>query len=111
MHNTIFPSLFVFLNKKNQNEITEEEIEHKLLILNTLKDQQQQLFILVVQRFIEVLNEKLNRPDVDVKIEDGEKIDPCSNPHWLKWTIERFEDVLLMVNPTIVYEIKKKKNL
>jgi hypothetical protein len=65
-------------------------------------DQQQQLFLLVVQRFIETINERLSKPpvlaNVDIKIEEGEKPDPTANPNWLKWVSERFEDVLLVVS-------------
>jgi hypothetical protein len=76
-------------------------LEQKQATLNTLIDQQQQLFLLVVQRFIETINERLSKSpvlaNVEIKIEEGEKPDPTSNPNWLKWVSERFEDVLLVV--------------
>ncbi len=90
------------MHLKNQNEISEEELDYKLSTLNALKDQQHQLFLLVVQRFIEVINERLKKPDVEVKMEDGTAADPTMNQFWLKWISERLEDVLLTVNNAII---------
>jgi hypothetical protein len=78
-------------------------LEQRQATLTTLTDQQQQLFLLVVQRFAETINEWLSKPaaalaDVEIKMEEGVQADPTSNPNWLKWVSERFEDVLLVVS-------------
>lgn len=75
------------VNLKNQvhGEITEEEIDQKLATLNTLRDQQKELFYLIIERFVTRLNDSLANPE-----------ERASHLH--KWSIERFEDILLTVN-------------
>ena len=75
------------------NEVSEDEIDQKLQTLNNLKEQQKQLFFIIIKKFIQIITEHLNAPDI--KTEEGEK--PVTGPHWLKWIGERFEDFLLTV--------------
>ena len=77
--------------------MTEEELDHKLQTLNSLKEQQKSLFDIIVKRFIETLAENTATPDVDIKVEDGEKPIITNSPYWPKWASERFEDVFLAV--------------
>ena len=90
------------INLKIQGEISEEEIEQKLEILTRLRDQQKELFITIIKRFIEVITNQLNMPDI--KTEDGEKPVSAKNPHWIKWVGERFEDFLIKVTLMILHQ-------
>ena len=74
--------------------MTEEELEQKLDTLNSLKEQQKQLFLIVIKRFITIITEYLNKP----KLEPDEKPAEGLSEHWLKWISERFEDFLITVN-------------
>lgn len=86
--------LFQYLFKV-QNDITEDELEQKLETLNRLKEQQKQLFMIVIKRFIEIISDHLNKPHI--KIEENEIPSLDSNPNWIKWIGERFEDFLITV--------------
>ncbi len=77
------------------NEISEEEIEQKLETLNCLKEQQKQLFLIIIKRFIQIITEHLQMPEI--KLEEGQKSDVSNSSYWLKWIGERFEDFLLTV--------------
>jgi hypothetical protein len=57
--------------------------------LNALKDQQKNLFFLIISRFIETLSDYYSKSD-----EEKKKF----SPNWYKWTSERLEDILLTVN-------------
>ena len=76
------------------NEVSEDEIDQKLQTLNNLKEQQKQLFFIIIKKFIHIITEHLNTQDI--KTEEGEK-PVLIGPHWLKWIGERFEDFLLTV--------------
>ena len=76
------------------SEITEEEIEMKLQTLNTLKEQQQKLFHIIIERLIEIVNDHFKNGEVTT--EEGER--PARSVHWIKWVGERFESVLLNVS-------------
>lgn len=80
------------------NEITEEEIDTKLQTLNSLKSQQKELFLVIIKKFVKIIDAHLFAPDI--KTEDGEK--PLCGIHWLKWIGERFEDFLLIHNEEIM---------
>lgn len=77
-----------------QSEISEEELESKLTSLNTLRAQQKDLFFLLIERFVDRLTRHLTMPVI--KVEAGEKA-VSDGPFFLKWTIERFEDLILTV--------------
>lgn len=87
-----------------QSEISEEELEQKLTTLNSLKRQQKDLFFLVVDRFVERLTQHLNNSSAlsQVKIEEGAKVPFADGPHFYKWALERFEDVILSVIITYI---------
>ena len=71
-------------------------MEQKLDTLNRLKEQQKQLFMIVIKRFIDIITEHLNRPNI--KTEEAEVKKSVENsPNWIKWIGERFEDVLITV--------------
>lgn len=79
-------------------EITEEEIDTKLETLNMLKKQQKELFLIIIKKFVEIINVHQFAPDI--KTEDGEK--RVYGPFWIKWIGERFEDFLLTHNEEIL---------
>ena len=78
---------------KIHNDITEEELEQKLDTLNSLKELQKQLFLIVIKRFITILTDHMNKSKSDFNESSIE-----SSEHWLKWIGERFEDFLITVN-------------
>lgn len=102
-----------------QSEISEEELEHKLASLNTLRSQQKDLFFLLIEKFVEKLTRHLSAPPAvpNLKVEEGEKM-AGDGPFFYKWSIERFEDVILTVkynskikflmNYFKIFHIKKK---
>ena len=79
-------------------EVSEEELDQKLQTLNLLKEQQKNLFTVIVKRFIETLSEHSAKPDVEIKVEAGEKTLICDSAYWMKWASDRFEDIFLAVN-------------
>lgn len=81
------------------NEITEEEIEHKLETLNMLKKQQKELFRIIINKFVEVIDEHSQNDAASVE-----------KPYWLKWVGERFEDFLLMHNEEILPYLEEFKS-
>jgi len=87
-----------FDNDTIHSDVTEEELEQKLDTLNSLKEQQKQLFLIVIKRFITIITEYLNKP----KLEPDEKPAEGLSEHWLKWISERFEDFLITHNEEIL---------
>lgn len=85
-------------NESVHAEITEEEIDTKLDTLNMLKKQQKELFLIIIKKFVEIINMHECAPDI--KTEDGEK--RLYGPFWIKWIGERFEDFLLTHNEEIL---------
>lgn len=89
-----------------QSEISEEELEHKLASLNTLRGQQKDLFFSIIDRFIDKLTRHLNAQPTsnnnalpNVKLEEGVEIKPVDDgPYYYKWSVERFEDLILTVS-------------
>jgi len=59
-----------------------------------LKKQQKELFLIIIRKFVEVINED---SVAGVKSETGTDHESLQGPFWLKWVGERFEDFLLMV--------------
>lgn len=83
--------------KYKVNEVTEDELDQKLQTLNSLKEQQKNLFLVIIKNFMETLTEHSAKPDVEIKLEDGAKPLSSDSPYWTKWTSERFEDIFLWV--------------
>ena len=70
-----------------------KEIDSKFQTLNILRRQQKDLFFIIINKFIQIVNAYFNTSYI--KTEDGEK--PIHGNFWLKWIGERFEDFLLTV--------------
>ncbi|CAF0760628.1 unnamed protein product, partial [Brachionus calyciflorus] len=83
-----------------QNEITEEELEQKLSTLNSLREQQKNLFFIIIERFFAILSDYLTK--LELKIEDTEQGETFKSPNWFKWVSERFEDFLLTHNEEVL---------
>ena len=103
-----------------------EELEQKLATLNALREQQKELFSVIMRRFVDTLSAHLTKSaaaptaaaaavDEEIKTEPDAaaatatataaatpKDTTANSPHWLKWMLERFEDVLLTHNEEIL---------
>jgi hypothetical protein len=75
-------------------EGTQEDVENELKLkhehLQILREQQRQLFFIIIKHFSNVIND-CDRKSVDIK-----------KKHWNKWIIERFQDFVLRVRTFII---------
>ena len=71
-------------------ESTQEDLENELKLkhehLQILREQQRQLFFIIIKHFASVIND-CDKKSVDIK-----------KKHWTKWIIERFQDFVLRVS-------------
>jgi hypothetical protein len=74
------------LSLESTPEDLENELKLKLEHLKLLREQQRQLFFIIIKHFIDIINECSLKTDGDV------------NKHWNKWVVERFQDFVLRVS-------------
>lgn len=66
--------------------------------LNSLREQQKELFSIVIKRFIVIITEHLNKSNIKTEMSETETASIETSTHWIKWIGERFEDFLITVN-------------
>jgi len=90
------------MDESINNDITEDELDLKLSTLNSLREQQKELFSIVIKRFIVIITEHLNKSNIKTEMSETETASIETSTHWIKWIGERFEDFLITHNEEIL---------